>query len=356
MLIHRTVLDNALLRIGLAFIRGQDAKLSRFGVRCRKTRAEEHVTSVICRTATAAWIVAGVTAAASPASAQQSETVDQALCRMIEKAAADYQMPVPYFTRLIWQESNFRTGAISGAGAKGVAQFMPGTAAARGLADPFDPEQAIPKAAELLRDLARQFGNLGLAAAAYNGGPTRTANWLEGRAVLAAETQRYVIAITGRSAEDWAAQARGTTQVEPAAPARAQPPQDASVQHKADDAPKGEPAATCIELVAIFRKGGDRRMFEPSGGPIAESPLAPWGVQLAGDFSKDRALASYARTRQRFAAILNDAVPMVIGTRMLSRGSGAFYRVRIPAATREAAIDICNRLHKAGGACVVLKS
>jgi hypothetical protein len=279
---------------------------------------------------------------------------------MIEASAADYRMPVPYFTRLIWQESNFRIGVVSGAGAKGVAQFMSGTAAARGLADPFDPEQAIPKAAELLRDLARQFGNLGLAAVAYNGGPTRTANWLQGRAALAAETQQYVIAITGRSAEDWAAEARATTHGEPAQPATepasAQPPLDERVQGTAEDAPKQGPAATCLELVAIFRKGGDRRIFEPYGGLIADSPLAPWGVQLAGDFSKDRALASYARTRQRFASILNDATPMVIGTRMLSRGSGAFYRVRIPAATREAAIDICNRLHKAGGACVVLKS
>jgi hypothetical protein len=165
----------------------------------------------------------------SPSSAQQTETVDQALCRMIEKSAADYQVPVDYFTRLIWQESSFKTGVVSGAGARGVAQFMPGTAAERGLADPFDPEQAIPKAAELLRDLAQRFGNLGLAAVAYNGGPTRTASWLQGRAFLAAETRSYVIAITGRSADDWAEQARGSVRAEPqpppmqTEPARAQP-------------------------------------------------------------------------------------------------------------------------------------
>ena len=73
-------------------------------------------------------------------------------------------------------------------------------------------------------------------------------------------------------------------------------------------------------------------------GPIEESPLAPWGVQLAGNFSKERALASYARARQRHAAILSDVAPMVIGTRMRSRGTRAFYRVRIPAATRAAAM------------------
>ena len=84
--------------------------------------------------------------------------------------------------------------------------------------------------------------------------------------------------------------------------------------------------------------------------------LAPWGVQVAGNFSKDRALASFARARQRHAAILENVAPMVIGTRLRSRGTRAFYRVRIPAATREAAGEICGKLRKAGGACVVLKS
>src|SRR5216683_2965342 len=121
-----------------------------------------------------------VALAATPAAAQ-GETIDQALCRMIEGAAASHRVPVDFFTRLIWQESSFRPGVISGAGAQGVAQFMPGTAAERGLADPFDPEQAIPKSAELLADLRTRFGNLGLAAAAYNGGPARVEAWLAGK-------------------------------------------------------------------------------------------------------------------------------------------------------------------------------
>jgi hypothetical protein len=80
---------------------------------------------------------------------------------------------------------------------------MPGTAQERGLADPFDPEQAIPAAAHFLSDLRTQFGNLGLAAAAYNGGPNRVSAWLAGKASLAAETRDYVIRITGRAAEEW---------------------------------------------------------------------------------------------------------------------------------------------------------
>jgi soluble lytic murein transglycosylase-like protein len=57
---------------------------------------------------------------------------------------------------------------------------MPTTAAERGLLDPFDPVQALPKAAQFLRELKDQFGNLGLAAAAYNAGPARVRGWLAG--------------------------------------------------------------------------------------------------------------------------------------------------------------------------------
>lgn len=274
-----------------------------------------------------------VATAALPSRAfAQGETIDQALCRMIEGAAAAHRLPVDFFTRLIWQESSFRPAAQSGKGAQGVAQFMPGTAAERGLADPFDPEQAIPKSAELLDELRRRFGNLGLAAAAYNGGPARVEAWLEGRGGLPGETREYVLVITGRTADDWAA-ARGAERSE-----------------------ASEPPTRCLVLVASFRRGADRRIVEAYRGPIEESPLAPWGVQLAGNFSKERALASYARARTRHADILGDVTPMVIGTRLRSRGTRAFYRVRIPAATRAAASELCGRLHKAGGACVVLKS
>ena len=159
-------------------------------------------------------VVCGLTALASvalaPAARAQGadETIDQALCRMIEAAATKHRIPVDFFTRLIWQESSFRPGVSSRAGAQGVAQFMPGTAAERGLADPFDPEQAIPKSAELLDDLRGRFGNLGLAAAAYNGGPARVEAWLAGRGGLPGETREYVSIITGRAADDWASDAR----------------------------------------------------------------------------------------------------------------------------------------------------
>jgi hypothetical protein len=70
---------------------------------------------------------------------------------------------------------------------------MPATARWRGLADPFDPLEAIAQTAKLLRDLRREFGNLGLAAAAYNAGPGRVRDWLAGRRGLPRETSLGLI-------------------------------------------------------------------------------------------------------------------------------------------------------------------
>ncbi len=68
-------------------------------------------------------------------------------------------------------ESNFNPFATSPAGAEGIAQFMPATAASYGLQDPFDPVEAIDAQAHLMSDLIRQFGSPELALAAYNAGP-----------------------------------------------------------------------------------------------------------------------------------------------------------------------------------------
>ena len=131
------------------------------------------------------------------------------ICQMVESAAAANGLPFEFFAQVIWQESRFRPDTVgpitrTGHRAQGIAQFMPMTAAERLLHDPFDPVQALPKAAEFLRELRAQFGNLGLAAAAYNAGPQRVRDWLAGKRTLPSETQIYVRNVTGRSAQEWA--------------------------------------------------------------------------------------------------------------------------------------------------------
>jgi soluble lytic murein transglycosylase-like protein len=67
-------------------------------------------------------------------------------------------------------ESGFDPRAVSPAGAQGIAQFMPGTAASYGLRNPFDPVAAIDAQAHLMSDLLRRFRSVPLALAAYNAG------------------------------------------------------------------------------------------------------------------------------------------------------------------------------------------
>jgi soluble lytic murein transglycosylase-like protein len=113
------------------------------------------------------------TVATTPPHAQ----ADPTLRKMAEDAANAHTLPVRYFLRLIRQESGFNPNSVSRAGAQGIAQFMPGTAFDRGVRDPFDPAEALPKSAELLHELRDHFGNLGLAAAAYNAGRSCPWGW-----------------------------------------------------------------------------------------------------------------------------------------------------------------------------------
>jgi hypothetical protein len=124
-------------------------------------------------------------------------------CEALREAAEASGIPVPFFARLLWQESRFRSNEVSHAGAQGVAQFMPQTAAEVGLDDPFDPMKALPASARFLSKLRDDFGNLGLAAAAYNAGPGRIQKWLARESELPRETRDYVRIITGTKAEDW---------------------------------------------------------------------------------------------------------------------------------------------------------
>jgi len=272
-------------------------------------------------------LAVGGTGWAAPSSS--GESVEQALCRLIEGAALRQNLPRDFLTKLIWQESSFRAGVVSPAGAQGVAQFMPGTAKERGLADPFDPEQAIPKAAELIAELSERFGNLGLAAAAYNAGPARVSSWLGGRGELPAETRDYVATITGRAVEEW-------TDDRTKSP---DPPELQTSNSKPED---------CLQIVAILRRPG-------RGGDI-EAPFAPWGVQLAGNFSKARALSSYRRASASYASLIKDTRPMVIGMRLRYRGTRTFYRVRIPADSRKTGEQLCQKIRSLGGSCIVLPS
>jgi len=269
-------------------------------------------------------------APAPPAPANVRESV----CLIIESAARANDLPLEFFARVIWQESRFRPDAVgpvtrSGQRAQGIAQFMPGTAAERGLLDPFDPVQALPKSAEFLRDLRRQFGNLGLAAAAYNAGPQRVRDWLAGARTLPAETRNYVLAITGLPAEDWARSGNR----EPEQPAR----------------------PNCAQLMAMLTRAPNA-FVEKLTERVNLVAVAPWGVQLSANFSRDKALASYAALARRYGEILAGRDPSLLTTTLRRPTAPTFYQVRVGADTRAAAEGLCGSIRRVGGACLVLRN
>jgi hypothetical protein len=141
--------------------------------------------------------------ATQPNNSQGEQKSLDNLCNTLFTSAQDNDLPVPFFANLLWQESRLREHEVSKKGALGIAQFMPKVAAETGLADPFDPMQAIPASARFLQRLRLQFGNLGFVAAAYNAGAHRVIEWLERRAGLPRETRDYVVRVTGLSVEAW---------------------------------------------------------------------------------------------------------------------------------------------------------
>jgi hypothetical protein len=114
---------------------------------------------------------------------------------LIVRAAQRWSVSAQLLAAQLYAESGFNPFARSPAGAEGIAQFMPGTAAALGLADPFDPDAAINAQAHLMRDLLGRFGSVPLALAAYNAGPGAVAGC--GCVPPIPETTAYVARILG---------------------------------------------------------------------------------------------------------------------------------------------------------------
>ena len=253
---------------------------------------------------------------------------------IIESAAAANRLPLDFFARVIWQESRFQPDAVgprtrSGERAQGIAQFMPRTALERGLLDPFDPIQALPKSAQFLSELRAEFGSLGLAAAAYNAGPQRLRDYLAGQAGMPAETRAYVLAITGVSLEVWA---KAGTMDKPS-----------------------EPAPNCQQLVAILKRAPNPFVRELEQR-VAVVASAPWGVQLSAGFSRQVALRSYDTIAKRHVNLLQGHDPSIVATRFLSRGTRTFYQVRVGTNTRQLAENLCESIRRAQGACLVLRN
>jgi Transglycosylase SLT domain/SPOR domain len=273
----------------------------------------------------------------SQESQRSAEPTRESICKVLSEAAEENDLSTPLFKRLIWQESRFRSNAVSPVGAKGIAQFMPRTAAERGLKNPLDPFQALPASASFLRDLVEQFGNFGLAAAAYNGGPGRVSRWLAGKGGLPKETRDYAIQITGRPAEHWA---EGSV--------RAQPHPEAVDVKDCEVRPL---QAAIAEARKSERASTDRT--EPKQANIVERVAATWIALLTGNWSQQRAYTVYASLQKKYPKVLGQRSPTVRVAKAAGKRSAPKTLVRLMAESRAEAEQLCSRLREAGGSCTV---
>lgn len=261
---------------------------------------------------------------ADPPRPAKQKLIDR-VCDLIETHADQNGLPRDFFARLIWKESRFDPNAVSPVGAEGIAQFMPGTAKMRGLANSFDIQQAIPASAKYLAEMKTGFGNLGLAAAAYNAGESRVTRWLNSGGFLPMETESYVLDVMGEPADRFTDAAY------------------AGVIRPLDK--KATFAAACRELPVIMSRTV----------PMSSINIKPWGVQVAGNFRRAAALNQWSNVKRRFPALLSGRDPVVSRVRT-PIGRRGIYAVRIGADTKAKADDICQKLHSVGGACIVVRN
>lgn len=255
------------------------------------------------------------------------DAYNEDLCHVMEQLAVTNGLPPEFFARLIWRESLFRPNAVSPKGAEGIAQFMPATAKIRGLQNSFDVIEALAASSLYLRDLSNRFGNLGLAAAAYNAGEAGLETFLKaGR--LPIETRDYVFAVTGHSAETW----------------RDNPPKTAAQAL----ASQKTFIDGCIQLAAT------RRLNETV--LIASADWAPWGVQLSAHYNPNIASQLFANTIGRLPAPLNAERALVVRQKRGNFGHRPRYAARIGRATRAEATDLCTRIRAHAVPCTVFRN
>ena len=184
------------------------------------------------------------------------------------------------------------------------------------------------KSAEHLRDLRKQFGSLGLAAAAYNAGPKRVHDWLAQARGLPQETEAYVRIVTGRSAVEW--RTRDLT-------LSLSLPQGIPCPQLALDAPTRRAPKKELRTVAL-----------------RENAEVPWGVQLVGSVSETSALAAYHDMQKKHAAVLGAHLPLLLRNNVGK--NAAWYRVRVGFATRQGAEKLCSSLRASGKSCLVQRN
>lgn len=203
---------------------------------------------------------------------------------------------------------------------------MPETGRLQGLGNAFDPAEALARSAAYLAWLDEKFGNLGLAAAAYNAGEGRLTRVTRAGGFVPYETRDYVSIITGQSIEHWLS---GTA-----------PSVDYTL------APGKSFYDACLEMARA----------RPMPQMLASADWQPWGVLLAQDFSQAIAIRRFERVKAAHPKILGAEKLMLLMARNPSFGPRLRHFAMIGRESRADAEALCTRLQAAGGACIVRKN
>ncbi len=249
------------------------------------------------------------------------------LCTALEVLSDRYSLNPYFFTRLIWQESKFDPNARSSAKAMGIAQFIASTAEIRGLDEPFNPAEALDVSARYLVELDIKFGNLGLAAAAYNAGETAAKNFKNQSAGLPNETWKYVQIITGLDPRKW----------------RDTPPEihDFTLT-------KGQDFQTSCKNLAKSRRLNSDQKFT--------AQFKKWGVQLASGNTRGAAAVSYKRRIHSCKRFIKNRKPDYVYTSPKIKSRRPSYGARISFESRRKAHGFCVRLQQYKCQCAVYKN
>ncbi len=249
------------------------------------------------------------------------------VCRLIENRSRWRGINPHFIARLIHTESRFSPNAISPAGAQGIAQFIPSTARLRNLANPFDPATALTASIDYLAELTATFGNLGLAAVAYNAGEGIARRFVAGGGIPW-ETENYVITITGRPAEQW---------------------REAAARH---------PIPPIHDAARFADACPDHSLPVPAGcaSPRPRSASAsPGGSRWRTSLARRR-IRIYQRLQRNFPSEAASRPPMLIQVRNRSMGTRLRHAALIGADSQAEALRICQSLQARAMACIVRKT
>jgi hypothetical protein len=174
--------------------------------------------------------------------------------------------------------------------------------------------------------LLDRFGNLGLAAAAYNAGPTRVSAWLTDHRPLPGETRKYVPLVTGWTADEWASSS---------------PPEKAETT-----IPQGIPCTRLANLILAPKQERQR----------VATYVPRWGIQIAAHLSESTAWAIYRDRLKRLGSLIGDREPVVLYKEIPGMGHAKRYIITIADDDRAPLDKICRKLVAADATCDVMRN